>query len=64
MKKLLLVFTVCAFFVACNDSTKTNTEVNSDTSTVVTPSTMDTTNMMNHDSTTIIKTDSTTTPVQ
>ena len=63
MKKLLLVFAVCAFFVACNNGSDTNTEVNKDStttsvthgSTVITPTDTthisDTTKMMHTDTT-------------
>jgi hypothetical protein len=49
MKKLLLVLTVCAFFVACNNGSGTNADVNKDT----------TTTTVSHDSTIITPTDTT-----
>ncbi|MDQ2721398.1 MAG: hypothetical protein M3Z26_16795 [Bacteroidota bacterium] len=63
MKKLLLVFTVCAFFVACNSGSTSSTDATKDTTnTTVThdsamtpattaPSSMDTSNKMSMDTT-------------
>ena len=57
MKKLLFVFTACAFLAACSDGSTTNTDVTTDTSTTVTtdtstiaPATVDTISTMSADS--------------